>query len=116
MTYIDENGEPHQFMGEAKGHIAEEIHDCGNGFGFDPIFFSDDLEKCFGEASSTEKTQSVIEVKQPNSSWISLKRNSDFKFYNIRKKGEAIYDKSLLSFSFLLWKKLCQYKRLCFKK
>lgn len=55
LTYIDENGEPHQFMGEAKGHIAEEIHDCGNGFGFDPIFFSDDLEKCFGEASSTEK-------------------------------------------------------------
>ena len=55
LTYIDENGEPHQFMGEAKGHIAKDIHDCGNGFGFDPIFFSDDLGKCFGEASSTEK-------------------------------------------------------------
>lgn len=55
ITYIDVNGEPFQFMGEAKGVIAQEIHDGGHGFGYDPIFFSDDLKKCFEEATSEEK-------------------------------------------------------------
>lgn len=55
LTYIDEKGEPHQFMGEAKGEIATSIHDGGHGFGYDPIFMSKDLGKCFGEATEEEK-------------------------------------------------------------
>ncbi len=33
--------------------LGEEVGD--NGFGYDPIFFSDDLQKCFGVASAQEK-------------------------------------------------------------
>lgn len=44
------------FTGEAKGFIAgKEIGK--NGFGYDPIFFSQDLNKTFGEASLKEKNQ-----------------------------------------------------------
>lgn len=40
--------------GETHGKILEE--DCGDGgFGYDPIFFSDDLQKSFGVATAEEK-------------------------------------------------------------
>ena len=44
------------FTGQLKGFIAgKEIGQ--NGFGYDPIFFSPDLNKTFGQASSVEKNQ-----------------------------------------------------------
>lgn len=55
LTFIDAEGQPFQFVGEAKGKIADCPHDEGNGFGYDPIFLSDDLGKCFGQASAAEK-------------------------------------------------------------
>ncbi len=40
--------------GEVKGYILQEKQ--GNaGFGYDPLFFSTELNKCFGEATAEEK-------------------------------------------------------------
>ena len=48
------NGEVYSFRGEATGKILSE-RKGSNGFGYDPVFLSDDLGKSFGEASSDEK-------------------------------------------------------------
>jgi XTP/dITP diphosphohydrolase len=45
---------PQVFEGVANGAIVEEPRGTG-GFGYDPYFLSDDLEKTFGEASPDEK-------------------------------------------------------------
>ncbi len=48
------NGGVYSFRGEATGKILSE-RKGSNGFGYDPVFLSDDLGKSFGEASSDEK-------------------------------------------------------------
>ena len=48
------NAVPQVFEGVANGSIVEEPRGA-NGFGYDPHFLSDDLEKTFGEASEEEK-------------------------------------------------------------
>ena len=48
------NGEVYSFRGEATGKILSE-RIGSNGFGYDPVFLSDDLGKSFGEANSDEK-------------------------------------------------------------
>ncbi len=48
------NGKVYSFRGEATGKILSE-RKGSNGFGYDPVFLSDDLGKSFGEASSDEK-------------------------------------------------------------
>lgn len=40
--------------GETHGYIMDKCYG-ENGFGYDPLFFSDDLQKCLGVASSEEK-------------------------------------------------------------
>ena len=50
------DGENHSFHGTTTGTILESSKGTG-GFGYDPIFLSDDLGKSFGEASSIEKQQ-----------------------------------------------------------
>jgi XTP/dITP diphosphohydrolase len=45
---------PQAFEGTANGTIVEEARGNG-GFGYDPYFLSDDLEKTFGEATPEEK-------------------------------------------------------------
>ncbi len=45
---------PKTFEGTCNGYILEEPRGT-NGFGYDPIFWSDDLEKSFGEADPEEK-------------------------------------------------------------
>jgi XTP/dITP diphosphohydrolase len=45
---------PAVFEGVAGGRILEEPHGTG-GFGYDPLFYSDELEKTFGEATAEEK-------------------------------------------------------------
>ena len=47
-----------EFLAEGKclGRILETLEGDG-GFGYDPIFFSDDLGKSFGNASSAEKNE-----------------------------------------------------------
>jgi XTP/dITP diphosphohydrolase len=48
------NAVPQVFEGVANGAILEEPRGKG-GFGYDPYFLSDDLEKTFGEATPEEK-------------------------------------------------------------
>ena len=45
---------PGVFEGVAGGRILEEPSGTG-GFGYDPLFYSDELEKTFGEATAEEK-------------------------------------------------------------
>ena len=48
--------EPLSFMGIVPGKITTEVHE-GNGFGYDPFFISDELEKTFAEYPSEIKNQ-----------------------------------------------------------
>ena len=47
-------GERHTFWGECQGEITRSATGAG-GFGYDPVFYSHDLQKTFAEASSEEK-------------------------------------------------------------
>ena len=54
VCYIGEDGKAVFGEGETKGRILFE--ETGEkGFGYDSLFFSDDLQKSFGEASENEK-------------------------------------------------------------
>lgn len=54
VCYIDANGKTTFGEGSTSGRILfEEIGD--RGFGYDSLFFSDDLQKSFGEATENEK-------------------------------------------------------------
>ncbi len=53
-TYIDENGAVTKAFGETHGSILFEETGL-NGFGYDCLFFSDDLNKSFGLATESEK-------------------------------------------------------------
>lgn len=56
VCYIDENGKKTFGRGYTEGYILlEETGD--RGFGYDSLFFSDDLGKSFGEASEEEKNK-----------------------------------------------------------
>ena len=50
----DPGAVPEVFEGTCAGRILEEPAGSG-GFGYDPLFFSDDLGKTFGEAEPAEK-------------------------------------------------------------
>ena len=54
ITIVNFEKEPKTFVGKTYGKIATEIHGT-NGFGYDPIFISDDLHKAFGECTKDEK-------------------------------------------------------------
>ena len=54
-AYVDDNGEC-VAMGEVHGRIVAEPRGNG-GFGYDPYFFSTELDQTFGEASMAEKQQ-----------------------------------------------------------
>jgi XTP/dITP diphosphohydrolase len=42
------------FEGICNGHIAQEYKGT-NGFGYDPIFVVDEIDKCFAELTTDEK-------------------------------------------------------------
>ena len=48
--------EPLSFMGIVPGKITTEVHE-GNGFGYDPFFISDELEKTFAEYPAEVKNK-----------------------------------------------------------
>ena len=55
MVYLRSPGAiPTICQGDCSGRILEEPRGTG-GFGYDPLFFSDELGKTFGEASAEEK-------------------------------------------------------------
>lgn len=54
ICLIEEDGKTSYFLGQTFGHITTK--ECGdNGFGYDSLFYSDDLKKTFGEATNDEK-------------------------------------------------------------
>ncbi len=56
MVFYKPNGEIITATGETHGQIMETVQG-ENGFGYDPLFFSDDLQKCLGLASAEEKNK-----------------------------------------------------------
>ena len=55
LVYVPKVGAiPQVFEGSCTGRILEAPQGTG-GFGYDPLFYSDDLEKSFGEATPEEK-------------------------------------------------------------
>ncbi len=54
MVFYRPNGEIITATGETHGVIMHTT-EGQNGFGYDPLFFSDDLNKCLGVASAEEK-------------------------------------------------------------
>lgn len=54
ITFITPTKEKYVFEGIEKGYITEKI-EGENGFGYDPIFFSNSLNKTFGSATEEEK-------------------------------------------------------------
>jgi XTP/dITP diphosphohydrolase len=50
----DRNAAPQTFTGTCTGRILEEPRGTG-GFGYDPLFYSDDLHMSFGEAQQEDK-------------------------------------------------------------
>lgn len=56
LAMFTEPGEYFCVTGEAHGYILEELHGKG-GFGYDPLFFYEPLNKTFAELSSEEKNE-----------------------------------------------------------
>lgn len=54
VAFIFPDGREITASGEVKGYITEKPAGTG-GFGYDPIFFSEELEKTFAEATDEEK-------------------------------------------------------------
>ncbi|MBO5068159.1 MAG: RdgB/HAM1 family non-canonical purine NTP pyrophosphatase [Clostridia bacterium] len=54
MVLYSPDGKIVTATGETHGQILDKCYG-ENGFGYDPLFFSDDLQKCLGIASSEEK-------------------------------------------------------------
>ena len=54
ITFVTPTKEKYVFEGIEKGYITEKI-EGENGFGYDPIFFSNSLNKTFGNATEEEK-------------------------------------------------------------
>ena len=56
LAFIDETGKETVTFGVVKGSITTERRGT-NGFGYNPIFFSEELNKTFGEAGEEEKNK-----------------------------------------------------------
>lgn len=54
MVFYKPDGQIITATGETHGKILDKCYG-ENGFGYDPLFFSDDLQKCLGIASAEEK-------------------------------------------------------------
>ena len=54
ITFITPSKDKYVFEGIEKGYITDKI-EGENGFGYDPIFFSNSLNKTFGNATEKEK-------------------------------------------------------------
>lgn len=54
LAVIDNNKIYKSVVGYVEGHILEEVNGV-DGFGYDPLFYCDELKKSFGEAKLNEK-------------------------------------------------------------
>ena len=60
--------------GEVHGQIAKGVHGEG-GFGYDPVFISDELGKTFGEATSEEKNSISHRARALDKMYQKIKEN-----------------------------------------
>ena len=74
VAFISSYGREFCASGEVLGRIAEEIKGDG-GFGYDPVFYSDELRKTFGEASTEEKNSISHRARAIHSLYEKLKEN-----------------------------------------
>lgn len=56
LAMFTDRGEYFRVTGEAKGYVIEELHGAA-GFGYDPLFFYEQLNKTFAELTSEEKNE-----------------------------------------------------------
>lgn len=56
LALFTEQGEYYKVTGEVNGYIIEELHGEG-GFGYDPLFFYEPLNKTFAELTANEKNE-----------------------------------------------------------
>lgn len=56
LAMFTDKGEYFSVVGDVHGYIIEELHGEG-GFGYDPLFFYEPLNKTFGELTSEEKNE-----------------------------------------------------------
>ncbi|MCX6131180.1 MAG: RdgB/HAM1 family non-canonical purine NTP pyrophosphatase [Proteobacteria bacterium] len=56
LCYLDEHGEAHYFEGRCEGRLSEQPKGT-QGFGYDPIFVPQNLQKSFAELNAAEKNQ-----------------------------------------------------------
>ena len=66
---------PHFFNGVCEGEIIDHVGGF-NGFGYDPIFKSNDLGKCFGDATDEEKN-SVSHRSKASKAFIDFLTNTN---------------------------------------
>ena len=66
------NGEVVSAIGETEGEILPE-RQGENGFGYDPVFYSYDLNKSFGEASDEEKNSVSHRARATKNLFIKIK-------------------------------------------
>jgi len=55
ISLVNYSEKEYTFEGKVFGRIVETSHGT-NGFGYDPVFYSDELKKTFGESTSKEKS------------------------------------------------------------
>ena len=56
LAMFTDQGEYFKVTGEVRGHIIDELHGEG-GFGYDPLFFYEPLNKTFSQLTATEKNE-----------------------------------------------------------
>ncbi|WP_294152634.1 XTP/dITP diphosphatase [uncultured Clostridium sp.] len=56
IAMFDEDGKYYTVRGEVRGYILEELNGEG-GFGYDPLFFYEPLDKTFAQLTSEEKNE-----------------------------------------------------------
>ncbi|MGL4873782.1 MAG: XTP/dITP diphosphatase [Clostridium sp.] len=56
ITLVNDLDKSTDFFGDVEGNILTKL-DGEGGFGYDPLFFNEDLQKTFGEASKEEKNK-----------------------------------------------------------
>lgn len=56
LAMFTDQGEYFEVTGEVRGRIIEELHGEG-GFGYDPLFFYEPLNRTFGQLTSDEKNE-----------------------------------------------------------
>ena len=85
VVLIDEDGKVYSAQGETSGEILRQEQGSG-GFGYDCVFFSDDLKTSFGAASKEQKNSVSHRGRALNNLYRILLKNGFFVKSNKNKK------------------------------